>query len=84
MYCCLCRLQYGSVPLYGEMARRNAADNAELPEHKHPLASLPGVFAGDYAQDDALSTIMQWLYARMESVRRDTTTRDGGSSGLKR
>jgi hypothetical protein len=65
------RFQYGSVPLYRERLKWQAEDNARADGHnRQPPASHPGAFSGDLAQDDALSTIMQWLYARMATIQR--------------
>lgn len=66
-----CRFQYGSVPLYNEHLMRQTEENAQLEGHnRQPPASLPAAFRGDLAQDDAFSTVMQWLYARMDAIQR--------------
>ena len=68
---CHFRFQYGSVPLYRERLKWQAADYAQANGHdRQPPASHPGAFSGDLAQDDALSTMMQWLYARMAAIQR--------------
>ncbi len=37
-----------------------------------PFASLPHPFEGSYAADDAGSTLLQWLYARIDAVHHGT------------
>lgn len=64
-----CRLQYGSVPLFNEHLSWQTEENARLEGHdRQPPASTPEAFKGDLAQDDAFSTVIQWLYAHMDVV----------------
>lgn len=63
------RLQYGSVPLFNEHLHWQTEENDRLEGHgRQPPASMPEAFKGNLAQDDAFSTVVQWLYARMDVV----------------
>ena len=54
------------------MNERRAHNKADA-GHSEPPASLPTPFEGEYQPDDAWSTIMQWLYHRMEVIHAETS-----------
>lgn len=51
------------------VAAANAAGLARGGGKASGAASLPNAFLGDYAQDDMLHTLLQWLYYRMDATR---------------
>ena len=62
------RFVYGNIPLFQADLASTRAGNEAL-ERVQPSASLPEPFQGDYRQDDAWSTILQWLYYRAEQIK---------------
>ena len=63
----------GSMPVHraalDRVAAANAAGLASGRGNASGAASLPKTFLGDYAQDDMLHTLLQWLYHRMDATR---------------
>ncbi len=63
------RFMYSSLPLYQENIRANRAlYRSQAVEHRVPN-SLPKPYYGDIVGDDAFSTILQWLYTRIDATR---------------
>ena len=65
----LFRFVYGNIPLFQADLNSTRVTNQGL-ERPQPSASLPDPFEGDYQQDDAWSTILQWLSHRAEQIKR--------------
>jgi hypothetical protein len=73
------RFQWGSQTEMNEQLREIAAYNRATRDNS-TLASLPGPYDGPFDQDDAFSTIMQWLGSRAQSVRSEKHIRRSKSS----
>ncbi len=56
------------MPMYSEELLRSLEDNWGDRSDEAAPASLPAPFKGDLGVDDAFSTILQWLYSRMEAI----------------
>ena len=64
-----CRFQFGGMPMYGQATEKIQAENLAKPEHGNPPASLPPAHGGNLTRDDAFSTILQWLYHKIDDTR---------------
>ena len=76
---CVRRFVYANIPLYESEMEEFTEENLRNSEHSEPPASLPDRFEGardsrteerldSYKPDDAWSTLLQWLYYRMEQI----------------